>query len=99
MLYRDAGARPPDQPFTGSAESLVGGVQVQHLAVGQCAEAGVLAAVPHVLALLVVMSEPLVDPVDGDVGVDNRCAAHGDLGVGPVHGGLVRHPACPEASW
>ena len=41
--------------------------------------------------------EPLVDAVGRDVRLDDRRGAGGQLRVGPVHRGLVRHPAGPEA--
>ena len=74
----------PGQPLAAFPEPFVGGVQVQHLAVTQGSEAGVAAVtVQHVPE-----AEPLVDPVNGDGGVNDRRTADGDLGVGPVHGGL-----------
>ena len=71
----------------------VGGVEVDDLALGHGRRAlGVFPGPDGGQE-----TEPLRDAVGGHHRVDLRPGADGDLAVGTVHGGLVRHPARPVA--
>jgi hypothetical protein len=42
-------------------------------------------------------AQPLGNRIGGEIGLQGELATQRQLDVGPVHGGLVRHPAGPEA--
>jgi hypothetical protein len=96
-LHGDAGWRAGDQPLPCLLQAClrqagVGGVEVQGLAVAaQLAGPGRVGGTGHDEA------EPLVDPVRGEPGRQVDVPAGRELGVGQVHGGLVRPAARPPA--
>jgi hypothetical protein len=91
-FYRDAGGRAGDQPLPRAFEPGIGGVEMQGLAVAaQLGGPGRVGGAGHDEA------EPFVHPVGGEPGGQVDVPAGRELGVGQVHGGLVRPAAGPPA--
>jgi hypothetical protein len=92
--HGDAGRCAGDEPLPRacSVQAGIGGVEVQGLAVAaQVPRPGRVGGAGHDEA------EPFVDPVGGEAGgqADAQLAAGRELGVGQMHGGLVRAAARP----